>query len=212
MEAYGHIASHLAKVPKYITTTQAYYEAICPQLPPLFLAPLPGQEGGVKEGTSAARLVVNMHHTAIIMACKLASRDIKLCGEYLFTPLLRPLVSWGMRTQAGRDHELDNKSEVAENSSKHFEGTRVNEGQNSESGEEMETSLVNAFIATHIFLTAGHDGADCVREFLVSHIEPITEALLVLKLLLDAKSKQVKQVASHSTAQIQRSAGRGKLR
>lgn len=204
VKAYEHIASHLAKVPKYITTTQAYYEVICPQLPPLFLAPLPGQEGGLKEGTSAARLVVNMHHTAIIMACKLASRDIRLCGEYLFTPLLRPLVRWGMQTQAERKCELT-KSDVPEDSSS--EGTSVNEGH-SESEEEMESALVNALIATHIFLTAGHDGADSVREVLVRHMEPITEALVALKILLEHKPKQVKQVPSHSTAQVQGSAGR----
>jgi hypothetical protein len=213
VKAYEHIASHLAKVPKYITTTQGYYEVICPQLPPLFLAPLPGQEGGLKEGTSAARLVVNMHHTAIIMACKLASRDIRLCGEYLFTPLLRPLVRWGMQTQAERKCELDTKSDVPEDSSSRhtdLEGTSVNEGH-SESEEEMESALVNALIATHIFLTAGHDGADSVREVLVRHMEPITKALVALKILLEHKPKQVKQVPSHSTAQVQGSAGQGKL-
>lgn len=196
MKAYEHIASHLAKVPKYITTTQAYYEVICPQLPPLFLAPLPGQVGGLKEGTSAARLVVNMHHTAIIMACKLASRDIKLCGEYLFTPLLKPLVRWGMQTQA--------QSEVAEDSFRHLDlGVNETHTTESEEEEEMELSLVNALIATHLFLTAGHDGADRVREFLVLYIEPITEALSALKVLLEPKPKQVKQGASYSTTRVQ---------
>lgn len=209
MKAYEHIASHMAKVPKYITTTQAYYEAICPQLSSLFLAPLPGQEGGLKEGTSAARLVVNMHHTAIIMACKLASRDMKLCEEYLFMPLLRPLVCWGMQTQAERKRELGTKGKVAEHSSSRYSDTKetgVNEGHS-----ESEESLVNGLIATHIFLTAGHDGADRVREFLVPHIQPVTEAVLALKVLLELKPKQVKQGANHSTAQVQGSAERGKL-
>jgi hypothetical protein len=182
VKAYEHIALHLAKIPRYITTTQGYYEAVCPQLPPLFLSPLPGQEGGLKEGTSAARLVVNMHHTAIIMACKLASRDIKLCETYLFTPLLKPLLHWGTRIL---ECEPDKCSEGTE--------------------EMAELTLVNAVIGTHIFLTAGHDGAENIRQFLVSQLAPIAEPLNSLKILLEpkrsvVKPKQVKQGAAQTSS------------
>lgn len=200
VKAYEHIALHLAKVPRYVATTQEYYEAISPQLPPLILAPLPGQEGGLKEGTLAARLVVNMHHTAIIMACKLASRDIKLFGEYLLIPWLKPLVFWGMLAQGEGQLELDTKTKVVDNVSPRqsdMQGATLEDGCY-ESEENMELLLVNALIGTHIFLTAGHEGADSVRSFLVPLIEPTSEALLSLKVLLEPtrgkfRSKQVKR-------------------
>lgn len=187
VKAYEHIALHLAKVPRYITTTQGYYEAVCPQLPPLFLSPLPGQEGGLKEGTSAARLVVNMHHTAIIMACKLASRDVKLCETYLLIPLLKPLVHWGTRIL---------ECEPDKSSYSQSEG---------DSEEMAELSLVNAVIGTHIFLTAGHDGAENIRQFLVSQLAPIIEPLNSLKISLEPKRsvpkpKQVKQGAAQTSS------------
>lgn len=169
VKAYEHIATHLAKIPKYITTTQNYYAAICPQLPPLFLTPLPGQQHGLKPGTSAARLVTNMHHTAIILACKLASRNITLCGEYLLTPLLlRPLLRLGMQT---RDETMLPEEE----------DDSMEQGY----GEKSDSAIVDAVLGMHVFFTAGHDGADCVREFLVPRIAPVSAVLLALQKLLD---------------------------
>lgn len=197
MKVYERVALHLSKVPKLVTTTREYYKAVCPQLPPLFLLPLPGA-GGFKEGNSAARIITNMHHTTVIMASKLAARDPKLCEEFLLRPLLRPLLEWAACISVETNLELsaqqgEMKTAGSQDGSILVESTAQTESvlprQSSiETEESTEALLLNAIFGMHIFITAGHDGSESIRKVVFQLVEPIAHILLSLNLLLEPAS------------------------
>jgi hypothetical protein len=195
VRVYDRIASHLAKPPKYVTTVPQYYKAVCPQLLPLLLLPFSQQENSKQVG-SAAHMCVNMHHTAIIMACKLTAHEHALSEECLLRPLLQPLLSWGGAICA--QAKLEQFSKVVDLQEKNMQeeihasiGTELSCGQTLleeipvDISEQRETSILNSLFGIQVLLTAGHEGAAFLRQLLLQLIKPISPCILMLKILLE---------------------------
>jgi hypothetical protein len=194
VRVYDRIASHLAKPPKYVTTIPQYYKAVCPQLLPLLL--LPFSQENTKQFGSAAHMRVNMHHTAVIMACKLTAREHALSEECLLRPLLQPLLSWGGAICA--QAKLEQFSKVVDLQETNMQeeihvsiGTDLPCGQTLleeipvDISEQRETSILNSLFGIQVLLTAGHEGAAFLQQLLLQLIKPISPCILMLKILLE---------------------------
>jgi hypothetical protein len=195
VRVYDRIASHLAKPPKYVTTIPQYYKAVCPQLLPLLLLPFSQQENSKQVG-SAAQMCVNMHHTAVIMACKLTAREHALSKECLLRPLLQPLLSWGGAICAQAKLEQFRKVVDLQETNMQEEihvsiGTDLPCGQTLleeipvDISEQRETSILNSLFGIQVLLTAGHEGAAFLQQLLLQLIKPISPCILMLKILLE---------------------------
>ncbi|CAK9866086.1 unnamed protein product [Sphagnum jensenii] len=192
VRVYDRIASHLAKPPEYVTTVPQYYKAVCPQLLPLLLLPFSQQENSKQVG-SAAHMCVNMHHTAVIMACKLTARERALSEECLLRPLLQPLLSWAGAICA--QAKLEQFSKVVDPQETNMqEEIHVSIGTDLPCGqtlleeipvEQRETSILNSLFGIQVLLTAGHGGAAILQQLLLQLIKPISPCILMLKILLE---------------------------
>jgi hypothetical protein len=164
---------------------------VCPQLLPLLLLPFSQQENSKQVG-SAAQMCVNMHHTAVIMACKLTAREHALSKECLLRPLLQPLLSWGGAICAQAKLEQFSKVVDLQETNMHVSiGTDLPCGQTLleqipvDISEQRETSILNSLFGIQVLLTAGHEAAAFLQQLLLQLIKPISPCILMLKILLE---------------------------
>ncbi|CAM6118821.1 unnamed protein product [Calypogeia fissa] len=158
VHVYERVATQLARVPRSVASKDLYYKGVCMQLQPLLVL----SQSHSKFGSSsdiASRLVSNMHHTAILVACFLAHQDPELVEKYLILPILEPLLSSGVfqSQSAGLEKRANDISE------------RV---------------LVDSLLTVQALITAGHKGSVHLRKLLLLHTYTIAPEVMLLNYLL----------------------------
>ncbi|KAG6557293.1 hypothetical protein Mapa_001221 [Marchantia paleacea] len=163
VHVYDRVAAHLAKVPRHVSTADAYYKAVCTELRMLLY--LPDVSYIDKKTTKAHK---NMHHTSVALACVLAHQEPSLTEKYLLGPVVQPLLGWS---------ELEIRTQLIV-----VEGERNLDGRGSSSLAEHD--VLDGLHVLKLLLTAGHDKSSRLREQLLQLTLPLVPKLILLKYLI----------------------------
>ncbi|BBN05307.1 hypothetical protein MPTK1_3g12030 [Marchantia polymorpha subsp. ruderalis] len=185
VQVYDRVAAHLAKVPRHVSTADAYYKAVCTELRMLLFLP---DISYIDKNTTKAHK--NMHHTSVALACILAHQEPFLTEKYLLGPVVEPLLGWS---------ELESRTQSIV-----VEGERKVERGGSSSRAEHD--VLDGLHVLKLLLTAGHDKSSRLRQQLVKLTLPLVPKLILLKYLIwpsygkhvERKFKARNSVVAHS--------------